>query len=58
MRDRFVSLLDFRTENKLSKDDVSVLLEKNGFKIIDMTEMDGLTYFYSQNISEQIGLSA
>ena len=35
----------------MDKKDVSELLEKYGFKVIDMTEMNELTYFYSQNVS-------
>jgi hypothetical protein len=30
---------------------VTELLEKNGFKTLNMKEMNGLTYFISQNVS-------
>jgi hypothetical protein len=42
----------------MDKNDVSEVLERNGFKIVDMTEMNGLTYFYSQKISGQIEVSS
>lgn len=55
---RFINFLDSRTDHNMDKNEVSEILERNGFKIVDMTEMSGLTYFYSQKISEQIELSA
>jgi hypothetical protein len=45
---RFNNLLDLRTIHYLNKKDVSELLKKHGFKIIDMTDMNELTFFYSQ----------
>jgi hypothetical protein len=42
------NILDSKTDHFLDKEDVSELLEKYGFKIIDMTEMDVLILFYSQ----------
>lgn len=44
------SILDARTNNYHSVKNVSKLLENNGFKVLDMTEQDGLTYFCSQNL--------
>jgi hypothetical protein len=49
---RFNNFLDSRTDHNMDKKDVSDLLEKYGFKIIDMTEMNGLTFFYSQTIRQ------
>jgi len=46
---RFGNFLDSRTDHNMNKKDVSELLEKHGLKIIDMTEISGLTFFYSQN---------
>jgi hypothetical protein len=43
---RFTNLLDSKTDHFMNKQEVSELLERNGFKTIDMKEMDGLTYFY------------
>jgi hypothetical protein len=51
---RFINFLDSRTDVEIDKKDVSKLLESRGYKVIDMTEINGLTYFRSQNI----GLSA
>jgi hypothetical protein len=43
------TFLDAKTFNYLSRSNVSLLLENNGFKVADMTELNGLTYFCSQN---------
>jgi hypothetical protein len=42
------SILDSRTFRYMSKLDVSLLLEDNSFKIINMSEHNGLTFFHSQ----------
>ena len=55
---RFNSLLDSRTDRLMDKKDVSKLLGRYGFKVLDMTEMNGLTYFYSQNIRMNIEVRA
>jgi hypothetical protein len=44
------SLMDSRTNNYLSRTSVSLLIEGHGFKILDMTELNGLTYFCAQRI--------
>lgn len=44
------SLLDLRTNNHLSRKSVSLLIEGHGFKILDMTEINHLTYFCAQRI--------
>jgi hypothetical protein len=49
---RFNNFLDSRTDHNMDKKNVSELLEKYGFKVIDMTEMNELTYFYSQNVNQ------
>jgi hypothetical protein len=51
LSNRFNNFLDSRTDHNMDKKDVSELLEKYGFKVIDMTEINELTYFYSQNVS-------
>jgi hypothetical protein len=43
---RFINFLDSRTDHVMNRKEVSELLERNGFKTIDMKEMHGLTYFY------------
>jgi hypothetical protein len=45
---RFINFIDSRTDHFLDKSRVSEALEKNGHKIIDMTEIDGITYFHSK----------
>jgi hypothetical protein len=55
---RFNNLLDPRADRDMKKQNVTVLLEKHGFKVIDMTETDGLTYFYSQNIPQNLKVRA
>lgn len=45
---RLNNFLDSRTDHSLDKDGVFELLKFNGFRILDMTEINGLTYFYSR----------
>lgn len=45
----FIHLLDSGNERHLTKMKVKILLEENGFTICDMTEINGITYFWSQN---------
>ncbi len=47
---RFINFLDSRIDNEIDKNDVSRLLESRGYKVIDMTEINGLTYFRTQNL--------
>jgi hypothetical protein len=49
---RFYNILDSKTDNIMDKKDVSELLEKHGFKIIDMSEINGLTLFYSKTVNQ------
>jgi hypothetical protein len=51
---RFLNLLDLKTDRNMNKNEVSELLEKYGFKVLDMTEMNGLTYFYSQIVPQSV----
>jgi hypothetical protein len=48
---RIFSLLRSRNNHLMNRDEVTELLEKNGFKTLNMKEMNGLTYFISQNVS-------
>lgn len=54
---RFINFLDSKTDHIMSRDEVKELLESHGFKVIDMTVINGITYFYSRNI-RQIELRA
>lgn len=49
MLKKFLNFLDARTEMDIDSKDFSKKLESHGFKIIDMTEINGLTYFRTQN---------
>jgi len=46
---KLINFLDLRTDIDIDRRDISRLLQSHGFKIIDMTEIDGLTYFRTQN---------
>lgn len=46
---RFLNLIDSRTDRPLYKDDVSRMLESHGFKVLDMTEINGEIFFSAQN---------
>jgi hypothetical protein len=45
-----VNYFDSRTVRSLTKNDVSRLLEEYRLKVVDITDINGLTYFCSQNI--------
>ncbi len=42
---RIYNLIDSKTNKYMSESSVSILLGEHGFKVLDMTELDGLTYF-------------
>lgn len=45
----FINILDSRTDNEIDRRDFTRMVESYGFKIIDMTQINGLTYFRTQN---------
>lgn len=47
---RLFSILDSKTNTYLSESSVTFLLEDFGFKVMDMTLIDGFTYFHSQKV--------
>ena len=47
---RLFSFLDSKTNKYLSETSVTFMLEDFGFKIIDMTLVDGFTYFHAQKV--------
>jgi len=47
---RLYSLMDSKTNIYLSESSVTFLLEDFGFKVMDMTLIDGFTYFHSQKV--------
>jgi hypothetical protein len=46
---RMINFLDAKIEVEIDRKNFSRLLESHGFKVIDMTEINGLTYFRTQN---------
>lgn len=55
---RKVNSLDSSNKKSLNKDKVAEILESYGFKIINMTEINGLTYFCTQNVNKPARLRA
>ena len=49
----FINFIDSKIDVDYDKKDVSKLLESHGFKVIDMTEINGLTYFRAKNLGIQ-----
>jgi hypothetical protein len=48
---KFLNFIDAKFNVEIDGRDFSRLLESHGFKVIDMTEINGLTYFRTQNLS-------
>lgn len=44
------SFMDSRTNKFMSGSSVSLMLEDHGFKVLDMKEINGITYFHAQKI--------
>jgi hypothetical protein len=44
------SIMDSKTIRYMSKHSISLLLENCGFKVMDMTDINGLTFFHSQKL--------
>jgi hypothetical protein len=47
---RIFSFFDSKTHKQMTKETVVELLKSHGFEIFDMTEINGLTYFYAQKV--------
>jgi hypothetical protein len=45
-----INYIDSRTDRSLSKKDVTRILEEHYLKVVDITDINGMTYFCSQNI--------
>ncbi len=43
-------LMDSKANTYMSESSVTLLLKDNGFKVMDMTEFNGLTFFHSQKV--------
>jgi hypothetical protein len=46
---KLVNFFNSRIEVEINKEDICRLLESQGFKILDMKEINGLTYFLTHN---------
>ena len=55
---RLYNFLDFRTDHNMDEKELTQRLYKFGFRLIDMTEMNGLTYLYSKTFRHASRLSA
>jgi hypothetical protein len=44
------NMIDSKTNKYMSERSVSFLLREHGFRVADMTEIDGLTYFCAENL--------
>jgi hypothetical protein len=55
---RINKFLDLKTDHNLDKKEFSERLQKFGFRIIDMTEINGFTFFYTQKKSNESRLTA
>lgn len=49
---RLNNYIDFRTDHTLNRKEVSGLLVKHGYNVIDMSEINKLTFFYSKHIRQ------
>jgi hypothetical protein len=45
-----MNILDTRTERSLSKKGLAKILEENNFKVIDISDINGMSYFWAQNV--------
>jgi len=45
----FINFIDAKIDVEIDRNDVLRILESYGFKVLDMTEINGLTYFRAQN---------
>jgi hypothetical protein len=48
---RLINFLDARTDTEIDSRNISKRFESHGFKVVDMTEINGLTYFMTQNLN-------
>jgi hypothetical protein len=55
---QLINLIDSKTNHYMTRKEVMNLLAANGFKIIDMTEMNGLTFFYAKSNRKAARLTA
>lgn len=58
LSERISKFLDLKTDHNMDKKEFSDRMQKFGFRIIDMTEMNGRVYFYAQKATNSSRLSA
>jgi hypothetical protein len=46
---KIINFIDLKVFREIDKNYVFRLMESNGFRVIDMTEINGITYFITQN---------
>lgn len=51
--DRVKSFIFREPEHYMDKNKVSDLFENHGFRILDMKEINGITYFHSRNVKRK-----
>jgi hypothetical protein len=47
---RLYNIMDLKTNSYMSEKCVSLMLSVHGFKVMDMTELNGLTFFHSRKV--------
>jgi len=48
-----INIFSYNSERNLTKRSVTKLLEEHHFKVVDITDINGLTYFWSQSLRKQ-----
>lgn len=48
-----INIFDPATERSLTKKGVTALLEEHGFKVIDISDINGISYFWTQNLRRE-----
>lgn len=49
---RLTNMLDLKTDHNLDEKELTRRLYKSGFRVINMTVIDGNTYFYTRNVRQ------
>jgi hypothetical protein len=47
-----LNMFDARTERSLSKKSLAKTLEENNFKVIDISDINGMSYFWAQSVNK------
>jgi hypothetical protein len=49
---KLYSIMDLRTNTYMSEGSVTLLLKDHGYRVMDMTEFNGRTFFHSQKVTD------